>query len=56
LRYLLQTDSKLFEVNGAYEVELVISCNHICLLEIAQVKDITEGYPGFYPEVFYRLK
>jgi xylan 1,4-beta-xylosidase len=52
----LQSDAKLLEQKGSYEVELVIPCNHLCMLEITPVKDMTESYLGFDPEEFYGLK
>jgi xylan 1,4-beta-xylosidase len=48
----LQTDTGLREQNGVYEVELTISCNHLCMLEIMPVSDITDTYLGFDPEEF----
>jgi xylan 1,4-beta-xylosidase len=52
----LQTDAKLFEEKGAYEVELTIPCNHLCMLEITPIDDKTESYLGYDPEEFYGLK
>ncbi|AEV69018.1 GH39 family glycosyl hydrolase [Acetivibrio clariflavus] len=52
----LQTDSKLFEQNGIYEVEVKIPCNYLCMLEIIPVKDETETYLGYDPNEFYGLK
>jgi xylan 1,4-beta-xylosidase len=51
----LQTDAKLLEENGTYEVELTIPCNHLYMLEITPVKDMTESYLGFDPEEFYGM-
>lgn len=50
-----QTDEKLFETDGTYEVELVIQPNHLCLVEIIPVADQTETYLGFDPEAFYGM-
>ena len=52
----LQTDSKLFEQNGVYEVELTIPCNHLCMLEIMPVNDKTNTYRGYEPKEFYGLE
>ncbi|MBU3186287.1 GH39 family glycosyl hydrolase [Clostridium estertheticum] len=52
----LQSDAKLLEQNGTYEVELTISCNHLCMIEITPVNDKTDSYLGFDPEEFYGLK
>lgn len=52
----LQTDAKLLEENGVYEVEVTIPCNHLCMLEITPVKNNTESYLGYDPEEFYGLK
>ena len=52
----LQTDAKLLEENGCYKVELTIPCNHLCMLEITPVKDITDEYDGFVAEEFFGLK
>jgi xylan 1,4-beta-xylosidase len=52
----LQTDARLLEENGAYEVELTIACNHLCMLEITPVNDETESYLGFDPEEFYGME
>lgn len=52
----LQSDEKLFEVNGMYETTLVIPCNHLCMLEITPVDDRTDTYPGYEPEQFYGLE
>lgn len=52
----LQTDKKLFEQKGTYEVELKIPCNHLCMIEIIPVKDETETYLGFDPEEFYGME
>jgi len=51
-----QTDAKLFEQNGAYEVELSIPCNHLCMVEIVPVRDQTGSYAGFDPQAFYGMK
>ncbi|NLV35850.1 MAG: xylan 1,4-beta-xylosidase [Clostridiaceae bacterium] len=48
----LQTDARLHEENGYYEVELDIPCNHLCMLEITPVEDQTETYLGFDPDHF----
>ncbi|OPJ64040.1 GH39 family glycosyl hydrolase [Clostridium oryzae] len=52
----LQTDAKLFENKGVYEVKLAISCNHLCMIEIMPVDDKTDSYLGFDPEEFYGMK
>lgn len=52
----LQTDAKLLEKNGFYEVNLDIPCNHLCMLEILPVNDQTHTYPGFDPDGFFGLK
>jgi xylan 1,4-beta-xylosidase len=52
----LQTDSVLKEKNSAYEVELTIPCNHLCMLEIIPVNDRTDTYLGYDPEEFYGLR
>ncbi len=52
----LQTDSKLIEENGVYELELDIPCNHLCMLEIMAVDDKTDTYIGFDQEEFYGLE
>jgi len=52
----LQTDTKLLEKNGFYEVNLEIPCNHLCMLEILPVTDQTDSYAGFDPDGFFGLK
>lgn len=52
----LQTDSRLFAQNGAYEVELTIPCNRLCMLEIIPVTDMTGTYAGFDPAEFCGMK
>lgn len=52
----LQTDEKLYECNGMYEIEVNIPCNHVCMLEIIPVDDATESYLGYDPKEFYGLK
>lgn len=52
----LQTDMKLFEKDGFYKVELTIPCNHLCMLEITPVKDMTDTYDGFDANEFFGLK
>lgn len=52
----LQTDAKLVKKNGVYNVELEISCNRLCMLEITSVEDQTHTYAGFDSEEFYGLK
>jgi xylan 1,4-beta-xylosidase len=47
-----QTDIKLVERNGVYDVELTIPCNHLCMLEITPVDDQTDTYLGYDPEEF----
>jgi len=39
-----------------YEVELVIPCNHLVMLEIVPVDDQTDTYLGFDPEEFYGME
>lgn len=50
-----QSDAKLFEQNGKYEVELSVPCNHLCMLEISSVKDLTDTYPGYDDKEMYGL-
>ena len=50
-----QTDTKLSEQNGTYDVELTIPCNHLCMLEITPVDDKTDTYLGYDPEEFYGM-
>jgi len=52
----LQTDSKLFEQDGYYKVELAIPCNHLFMLEIMPVNDLTHTYDGFDADEFFGLK
>ena len=52
----LQTDEKLFEQNGNYEVKVTISCNHLCMLEITPVMDETDTYLGYDPDEFYGIE
>jgi xylan 1,4-beta-xylosidase len=52
----LQTDAKLFEQNGTYEVEVTIPCNHLCMLEITPVNDETDTYLGYDPDEFYGVE
>jgi len=52
----LQTDAKLYEKNGNYEVEVTISCNHLCMLEITHVDDMTSTYLGYDPDEFYGME
>jgi xylan 1,4-beta-xylosidase len=51
-----QTDTKLYERNGVYEVELTIPCNFLCMLEIMAVDDQTDTYLGYDPEEFYGME
>ncbi|HZK28321.1 MAG TPA: glycosyl hydrolase [Thermoclostridium sp.] len=52
----LQSDTKLYEKKGYYEISLEIPYNHLCMLEIMPVKDITETYEGFEVEKVFGLK
>lgn len=52
----LQTDMKLMEKSGFYDVNLEIPCNHLCMLEILPVTDLTDSYAGFDPKGFMGLK
>ncbi|HPT79517.1 MAG TPA: glycosyl hydrolase [Candidatus Atribacteria bacterium] len=52
----LQTDERLQEQNGVYEIELNIPCNHLCMVEIMPVDDQTDTYLGFDPDEFYGMK
>jgi xylan 1,4-beta-xylosidase len=52
----LQTDKKLYEKEGTYEIEINIPCNHVCMLEITPVVDLTESYLGYDKEEFYGLE
>jgi xylan 1,4-beta-xylosidase len=52
----LQTDEKLLEQNGAYEVKVTIPCNHLCMLEITPVMDMTDTYLGYDPDEFYAIE
>lgn len=52
----LQTDKKLLEKDGFYEVEVTIPCNHVCMLEITPVKDMTDTYLGFDIKEFHGLE
>ncbi|MFW6035054.1 MAG: GH39 family glycosyl hydrolase [Halothermotrichaceae bacterium] len=51
-----QTSSKILEQNGSYEVDLSIPCNHICMLEIIPVEDMTDTYLGYDQDEFYGLE
>jgi xylan 1,4-beta-xylosidase len=51
-----QTDTKLFEQDGVYDVELTIPRNHLCMLEITPVDDQTDTYLGYDPEEFYGIE
>lgn len=52
----LQTDTKLIEENGFYNVNLTIPYNHLYMLEIMPVNDITDTYEGFDAAEFFGLK
>lgn len=52
----LQTDAKIYEQDGVYDIEVTISCNHLCMLEIIPVSDKTDTYLGFEPVEFYGMK
>ncbi len=52
----LQTDAKLLEQEGMYEVELTVPCNHLCMLEITPVTDETDTYLGYDKQEFYGLE
>ena len=52
----VQTDSKLLDKDGSYEVNLNIPCNHLCMLEILPVTDQTPTYAGFDPDGFFGVK
>jgi xylan 1,4-beta-xylosidase len=51
-----QTDEKLLDENGAYTVDLTIAPNHLCMIEIMPVEDLTDTYIGFDPTEFYGMK
>jgi len=51
----LQTNMKLYERNGYYETALDIPCNHLCMIEIFPVNDISDTYDGFDEEKIYGL-
>lgn len=46
----------LHDCNGVYEVKLAIPGNHLCMLEISCVNDITDTYLGYDPKEFYGLE
>ncbi|HZK35182.1 MAG TPA: xylan 1,4-beta-xylosidase [Bacillota bacterium] len=50
-----QTDSKLFEQDGSYEVDLSIANNHLCMVEIIPVEDETDTYLGYEVKEFYGM-
>jgi xylan 1,4-beta-xylosidase len=50
-----QTDTRLTERDGMYELELTVSPNHLCFLEITPVEDQTASYLGYDPTEFYGL-
>jgi xylan 1,4-beta-xylosidase len=50
-----QTDARLTEQNGTYELELTVSPNHLCFLEITPADDQTASYLGYDPAEFYGL-
>lgn len=52
----LQTDEKLCEQNGTYEIKLTIPCNHLCMLEINPIKDEVDTYLGYDPDEFYGME
>lgn len=52
----LQTDEKLFEQKGYYDVDLIIPCNQLCMIEITPVNDYTHTYAGFDESGFFGLK
>lgn len=51
----LQTDDRLFEQDGTYRIELKISCNHLCMIEVLPVSDKTDTYLGYRQEEFYGM-
>jgi xylan 1,4-beta-xylosidase len=51
-----QTDKKLCEQNGHYEVALDLPGNHLCMLEILPVNDITDSYDGFEADKIFGLE
>ncbi|HKL85791.1 MAG TPA: hypothetical protein VJ861_05630 [Treponemataceae bacterium] len=52
----LQTDEKIFEKNGVYEVSLQVPSNHLIMIEITPVVDQTNSYLGFNQKEFYGLR
>lgn len=52
----LQTDAKIFEKEGLYEVSLQVPSNHLIMVEIIPVMDYTKSYVGFEQKEFYGLQ
>lgn len=50
-----QTDAKLIAQNDRYAVELTIPCNHLIMLEITPVNDLTSPYLGVDSSEFYGM-
>lgn len=51
-----QTDARLREENGIYEIEINIPCNYLCMVEIMPVNDQTDTYLGFERLEFYGIE
>jgi xylan 1,4-beta-xylosidase len=52
----LQMDEKLLEQDDVYKIELKISSNHLCMMEIIAVNDETDTYIGYKKEEFYGIE
>ncbi len=51
----LQTDSRLIEEDGSYQLDLCIGNNQLCMVEIIPVEDKTHTYLGFDPVEFHGM-
>lgn len=52
----LRYDSKVFAVDGKITVNIDIECNHLIMMELLTVNDITDTYWEYDKKEFYGLE
>jgi xylan 1,4-beta-xylosidase len=52
----LRSDSKVIAKDGNMTVDMNIECNHLVMMELLPVKDMTDTYWEFDPKEFYGLE
>jgi xylan 1,4-beta-xylosidase len=52
----LRSDTKVIAKDGKMTVDMNIECNHLVMMELLPVKDMTDSYWEFDPKEFYGLE